>query len=221
MVRAAGGPPHQGSPWSYSGFATSPVLAWMRADRTQAGVYPAAASSRTSRRGRSAALVVRGEPGVGKTALLDFAIQEAAAFDVVHVATVTPRLSAHLAVRALRYEVVPFRVCEVAVGEAAGSGLPGGVIDVPDSAVYSGATVKGHLCFTVARNDAKTLVLYVDPPECNNPSAKVDPCRKQTWFALQLLDQRVLRATAAWALTCNSKLATRAAILVPCRQSDV
>jgi DNA-binding CsgD family transcriptional regulator len=35
--------------------------------------------------GRSATLVVRGEPGVGKTTLLDLAIQEASGFEVVHI----------------------------------------------------------------------------------------------------------------------------------------
>ena len=38
-----------------------------------------------ARRGRSGTLVVRGEPGVGKTALVDFAIQAATGFDVLHV----------------------------------------------------------------------------------------------------------------------------------------
>jgi len=38
--------------------------------------------------GRSRALVVRGDPGVGKTALLEFAIHEAEGFEVLHVAGV-------------------------------------------------------------------------------------------------------------------------------------
>lgn len=40
------------------------------------------------RAGRSRVLVVRGEPGIGKTALLDYAIQSASGFRVVRAAGV-------------------------------------------------------------------------------------------------------------------------------------
>jgi hypothetical protein len=46
--------------------------------------------------------------------------------------------------------------------------------------VFSGATVRGHLCFAVARNDAKTLVLFVHPPGCG-----LNTCTKRVWFALR------------------------------------
>src|SRR5258708_6307557 len=45
-----------------------------------------------ARRGLSAALVVRGEPGVGKTSLLGYAIDSAAGFQVVRVAGVESEL---------------------------------------------------------------------------------------------------------------------------------
>ena len=50
--------------------------------------------------------------------------------------------------------------------------------------VFSGAMVKGHLCFEVSRNDASTLVLYVNAPGCN-ASITGDTCNKQVWFALR------------------------------------
>jgi hypothetical protein len=52
-----------------------------------------------------------------------------------------------------------------------------------DTAVFSGTTVKGHLCFAIAKNDADALVLYVDAPGCNTAKTK-DTCTRQIWFAL-------------------------------------
>src|SRR5437588_11844634 len=45
-----------------------------------------------ARRGLSAALVVRGEPGVGKTSLLGYAVDSAAGFRIVHLAGVESEL---------------------------------------------------------------------------------------------------------------------------------
>jgi hypothetical protein len=45
-----------------------------------------------ARRGLSAALVVRGEPGVGKTSLLGYVVDSAAGFRVVHLAGVESEL---------------------------------------------------------------------------------------------------------------------------------
>jgi hypothetical protein len=45
--------------------------------------------------------------------------------------------------------------------------------------VFSGATVRGHLCFAVAANDAKTLALFVEPKGCSLA------CTKRLWFALR------------------------------------
>jgi hypothetical protein len=50
--------------------------------------------------------------------------------------------------------------------------------------VFPGTTVKGHLCFAIAKNDAKALVLYVDAPRCNTAKTR-DTCTKQVWFALR------------------------------------
>ena len=50
--------------------------------------------------------------------------------------------------------------------------------------VFPETTVKGHLCFEVASNDLKALVLYVDAPGCNT-SKTADTCTKRMWYALR------------------------------------
>jgi hypothetical protein len=50
--------------------------------------------------------------------------------------------------------------------------------------VFPVHTVEGHLCFLIANNDAKALVLYVDRPGCNT-SASHDNCTDRVWFALR------------------------------------
>jgi hypothetical protein len=47
--------------------------------------------------------------------------------------------------------------------------------------VFSGRTVRGHLCFQIAKNDATSVVLYVDRPG----SKTSNTCTKQVWFALR------------------------------------
>ena len=60
------------------------VMLWGR--RRQCGVLDGLLAD--VRAGRSRVLVVRGEPGIGKTALLDYAIQSASGFRVVRAAGV-------------------------------------------------------------------------------------------------------------------------------------
>jgi hypothetical protein len=50
--------------------------------------------------------------------------------------------------------------------------------------VFSGHTAEGHLCFQIAGNDARSLVLYVDRPGCNT-SKTHDNCTRRVWFALR------------------------------------
>ncbi|HEY8775154.1 MAG TPA: hypothetical protein VIM33_01605 [Gaiellaceae bacterium] len=49
--------------------------------------------------------------------------------------------------------------------------------------VFSGHTAEGHLCFQIASNDARSLVLFVNRPGCGT-SKKYDTCTKKVWFAL-------------------------------------
>ena len=49
--------------------------------------------------------------------------------------------------------------------------------------VFSGETVRGHLCFQIASNDVATLAFSADPPGCKN-TATVEVCSLHTWFAL-------------------------------------
>jgi hypothetical protein len=50
--------------------------------------------------------------------------------------------------------------------------------------VFAGHSTRGHLCFQIAKNDAKTLALYVDRPGCNT-SKRHDTCTRRVWFALR------------------------------------
>jgi hypothetical protein len=50
--------------------------------------------------------------------------------------------------------------------------------------VFPGRTLKGHLCFLIAENDARSLVLYVDKPGCRTLK-KYDDCTQRVWFALR------------------------------------
>jgi hypothetical protein len=50
--------------------------------------------------------------------------------------------------------------------------------------VFSERTVRGHLCFQIARNDARSVALYVNRPGCDT-SPTYETCRKQVWFALR------------------------------------
>jgi hypothetical protein len=50
--------------------------------------------------------------------------------------------------------------------------------------VFSGHRAEGHLCFQIASNDARSLMLYVDRPGCNT-SKTHDNCTRRVWFALR------------------------------------
>jgi hypothetical protein len=49
-----------------------------------------------------------------------------------------------------------------------------------DSNVFSGTTMRGHICFEVASNDVRSLRLYVEPPETLGGKQG-----KRVWFALR------------------------------------
>jgi hypothetical protein len=50
--------------------------------------------------------------------------------------------------------------------------------------VFSGHKAEGHLCFQIADNDARSLVLFVKRPGCGT-SKKYDTCTRKVWFALK------------------------------------
>ena len=60
----------------------------------------------SARAGVSAVLVVRGEPGIGKTALLDYAVESAAGFDVARIAGIESEME--LGFAGLHQLLLPF-----------------------------------------------------------------------------------------------------------------
>jgi hypothetical protein len=52
--------------------------------------------------------------------------------------------------------------------------------------IYSGQRVRGHICFQIAKNDARTLMLYTGNAEDSSGFHFVQlPDLKQVWFALR------------------------------------
>jgi hypothetical protein len=50
--------------------------------------------------------------------------------------------------------------------------------------VFPAHPLRGHLCFLIAHNDARTAALYVEKPGCNTASGDND--NRQTWVRFRL-----------------------------------
>src|ERR671924_129238 len=112
-----------------------------------------------ARRGRSAVLVVRGEPGIGKSALLDYARQGAAEMTVIRCRGIEAERALAFAARRLEAEPIAL-LAATRLGAPTrldGAGLPELELGALDDTVAR-ALLEGHLDRRAAPHVVDTLV---------------------------------------------------------------